>query len=164
MDPKIVAKEFNANGYAIVRGVFAKEEVAEIKRQLTECIRTVVPQLKAGDVYYEDAPGKPIKSIFRLEQHSEFFKRLMNDERLLSLMREIYAGAEVVQAGTAFFGKAARSGRSRRRTKTTPSRISNRPRISSAQSRSMNRRPKTARSRCRRVRTSSGCFRIGLRA
>lgn len=110
MNTKAIAKQFNDDGYAIVRGVFSKEEVAEIERQLADCIRTVVPKMKPGDVYYEDTPDKPIKSIFRLEEHSPFFKKLMTDERLLRLMREIYAGADVLQFGTAFFGKAAKSG------------------------------------------------------
>jgi len=110
MNTKAIARQFNEDGAVIVRGCFSAEEIAEIERQLAAFIRDVVPKLGPGDVYFEDSPDQPIKSIFRLEQHLEFFKRLMADERLLSLMREIYAGAEVVQFSTAFFGKAARSG------------------------------------------------------
>src|SRR5690349_9748810 len=110
MNAKQIAQEFNENGYAIVRGVFSREEIAEIEKELAAFIRDVVPGLKAGDVYFEDSPDKPIKSIFRLHEHSDFFKRLLADERLLGIMREIFAGADVVQHSTAFFGKAARSG------------------------------------------------------
>jgi phytanoyl-CoA hydroxylase len=109
-DPKAIAARFNADGYAVVRGVFSKEEVAEIERQLAECLRTVVPTMGAGDVYYEDSPDKPIKSVFRLDRHVPFFQRLMAEERLLRIMRAIFVGADVLQVATAFFGKAARSG------------------------------------------------------
>ena len=109
-DAKIVAEQFRADGYAIVRGVFSNDEIAEIKRQIADFIRDVVPQLQTGDGFFEALPAKPIKRIFRLHDHSEFFKNLMADERLLSIMCEIYSGADVVQVGTMFFGKAARSG------------------------------------------------------
>lgn len=110
MNPESIAREFGENGYAMVRSVFSRDEIAEIERHIADCIRDVVPRLKPGDVYLEDSPEKPIKSIFRLEQHDPFFKRLLADERLLRIMRAIYAGADVVQHGVAFFGKAARSG------------------------------------------------------
>lgn len=110
MNTKAIARQYLEDGYVIVRGVFSKDEIDEIERHIADCIRDVVPTMKAGDVYYEDSPDKPIKSIFRLEQHDPFFMRLMHDERLMGLMRDIYAGADVVQHGTAFFGKAARSG------------------------------------------------------
>jgi len=64
MNPKEIAKQFNAGGYGIVRAVFSKEEIAEIERQLAVVIRDVVSKLEAGKVYYEDAADKPIKSIF----------------------------------------------------------------------------------------------------
>jgi phytanoyl-CoA hydroxylase len=110
MDLKRIAEEFHRDGYTVIHRVFSREEVAEIERQLAAFIRDVVPRLKPGDVYFEDTPDKPIKSIFRLHEHSEFFRQLMADERLLGLMRAIFPGGEIVQAGTAFFGKAARSG------------------------------------------------------
>jgi len=110
MDPQTIARQFHADGYAIVRDVFSKAEVAEIEQQLAAFLREVVPRLDAGDVYYEDTPDRPVKSIFRLHQHAQFFQRLMADERLLRMMRAIFAGAEVVQKDTAFFAKAARAG------------------------------------------------------
>ena len=105
-----MARQFAEDGYVVIRGVFSPEEIQEAERELAQFIRDVVPSLKAGDVYFEDSPEKPIKSIFRLEQHSPFFARMMNDERLLRIVGEIYKGADVIQVGTVYFGKAARSG------------------------------------------------------
>jgi len=110
MDRNIIARQFHEDGCAIVRGVFSRDEIAEIERQLAKLIRDVVSKLEPGKVYYEDAPGKPIKSIFGLEKFSEFFRGLMADERLLLIMRAIFPDGEVVQVGASLFAKAARAG------------------------------------------------------
>jgi ectoine hydroxylase-related dioxygenase (phytanoyl-CoA dioxygenase family) len=110
MNPETIAQQFHETGYGIVRAVFSQVEITEIERQLAVVVRDVVPKLKAGDVYFEDTSDKPIKSIFRLEQHADFFRRLMADERLLRIMRAIFPQGEVVQVGTSLFAKAARAG------------------------------------------------------
>ena len=110
MNTDTIARQYNADGYAIVRGVFSPAEIAEIDRELTAYIRDIVPTLGSGDVYYEDAPGKPIKSLFRLDQRSEFFRKLTGDARILQILHALWPGAEIELELTAFFGKAAHSG------------------------------------------------------
>jgi ectoine hydroxylase-related dioxygenase (phytanoyl-CoA dioxygenase family) len=110
MDPEQIARQFHEDGSIIVPGVFARSEIAEIEQQLGGVIRDAVPTLKPGRVYYEDVPGRPIKSIFRLEEFSPFFSRLMADERLLRIMRAIFPYTDVIQVGTSLFAKAARAG------------------------------------------------------
>lgn len=105
-----IAQQYHADGYAIVPRLFSAGEIAEIDRQLNAYIRDVVPTLKAGDVYYEDGPGQPIKSLFRLDERSDFFKKLAGDERILGILRALWPGTEIELALTAFFGKAAHSG------------------------------------------------------
>jgi phytanoyl-CoA hydroxylase len=107
---KEIAQFYHEHGYAVVRKVFSKQEIAEIEKHLAFILTEVAPQLKPGDVFYEDAPGKPVKSVFRLNLHSEFFKQLMGDARLLGIVEAIWPGAEIMRDGIAFFGKAARSG------------------------------------------------------
>lgn len=110
MDYQEVASQFEADGCAVVRGVFTEEEVAEMERQISAYIRDTVPALPPSDVYYEDAPERPIKSLFRLEEHSPFFRDLMTHPRLVAIAQAIFGDAEVVPIGSFFFGKAARSG------------------------------------------------------
>jgi ectoine hydroxylase-related dioxygenase (phytanoyl-CoA dioxygenase family) len=105
-----IAQQFHQDGFAIVRGLFSPDELAALESHLQEHIQTVVPRLKPGEVYYEDAPGKPIKSIFFLDRDVPCFRQLMGDPRLLEIMQAIYAGANVIQESVMFFGKAARVG------------------------------------------------------
>lgn len=110
MKSEEVAQHYHDHGFAVVRGVFSKGEVANIERHLNVILTEVAPQLKPGEVFYEDAPGKLIKSVFRLNQHSAFFKDLMHDARLVQIMEAIWPGTEIIRDGITFFGKAAYSG------------------------------------------------------
>lgn len=110
MNRQEAARHYHEHGYAVIRQVFSNEEIGEIEQQLSVILAEVAPQLPAGEVFYEDAPGKPIKSVFRLNQHLPFFDALMNDPRLVGLMETIWPDAEILRNGVTFFGKAARSG------------------------------------------------------
>ncbi len=105
-----IARAFHDDGYTMVRGVFSQQEIAEIERYLDDFIQSIVPNLAAGHVYFEDGPGKPIKAIHNLQQHSSHFKSIARDERLLRLMQSIWPGAEISSRAVMFFGKAAYSG------------------------------------------------------
>jgi phytanoyl-CoA hydroxylase len=105
-----IAPYYHDHGYAVVRQVFSQEDIATIERHLNVILTEVAPQLKAGEVFYEDAPRKPIKSVFRLNLHSTFFKDLMNDARLVNIMEAIWPGTEILRDGVTFFGKTAHSG------------------------------------------------------
>jgi len=110
MNHNAIAREFNENGYAIVPRVFAADEIAAMEGELAKVIRNDAPNMKAGDIYYEDGPGKAIKSMFRLNEHSELFKKLMVDQRLLALMKAIFTQGEILPSSVSFFGKAAHAG------------------------------------------------------
>jgi hypothetical protein len=114
MDVNVIARQFNEDGCGVVRGLFSLDEIQVMETHLDEFIRDVVPGLAAGDVYFEDAPEgsslRPIKSIFRLEEHSQFFRRLMTDNRLINIACAIFPDAEIKPIGAFFFGKPAHSG------------------------------------------------------
>lgn len=110
MNTQLITQQYNDDGYAIIRGVLSKTEVAEIATALDAYIRDIVPTLGDRDVYREDTPDRPIKSLFRLDHRSEFFRKLTTDARFIQLLRALWPGAEVELELTAFFGKAAYSG------------------------------------------------------
>jgi ectoine hydroxylase-related dioxygenase (phytanoyl-CoA dioxygenase family) len=105
-----LAAQFHADGFVIVRGLFSTDEIRDVERELDRYLRDIVPALPAGDVYREDSASRPIKSLFRMDQRSEFFNKLKADARLLSLMRAIWPGDEVIQESVMFFGKPAGDG------------------------------------------------------
>jgi phytanoyl-CoA hydroxylase len=110
MNIREVAKRFQDDGCVVVRGVFSAEEVAAFANEIDDIVRTVVPRLGPGDVYFEQGPSRSVKSMFRLEQHSVLFRRLMSDDRLLEIVRAIWPEGEIVRDAVSYFGKPARDG------------------------------------------------------
>jgi len=110
MNANEIATQFQQDGFVIVRGAVDREGVRAIERELDWFIRTVAPKLGFGDIWYEDSPARPIKSMFRLHTHSPFFHDLMARPPLPDIMRAIFAPGEVVAEGVLYFGKPARDG------------------------------------------------------
>jgi len=110
MDVQAVASEFADNGCAVVRGVFSRAEIDRLEIELADYITRVAPTLPQGDIFYEDAPDRPIKSMFRMDLRSEYFASLLVDPRLIGLMEAIFPGGPVVRESVGFFGKPARQG------------------------------------------------------
>jgi ectoine hydroxylase-related dioxygenase (phytanoyl-CoA dioxygenase family) len=101
---------YHQDGFAIVREVFSSAEVAAIRRHIEEFMRDVAPTFGPGDIYYEDTPERPIKSMFLLHKHSDFFRDLMGDRRLVEILRCVWPEGEILSEGVMFFGKPARDG------------------------------------------------------
>ena len=119
MNFKIIARQFHEDGFAIASGLFLEREVAEIKKEMEDLIREVSPKLKAGEshydmkpgnVYYEDTPSMPIKSMFCLDQHRTRFQAVREDERLIRIVRAIFPEGDIIGDGVIFFAKSARHG------------------------------------------------------
>jgi ectoine hydroxylase-related dioxygenase (phytanoyl-CoA dioxygenase family) len=110
MDTAAVALQFHEDGFAVARDVFSRDEVDALDRELVTFIRDVAPTLEPGDIYYEDTPDRPIKSMFRMEQHAKAFASVLTDDRLVNLVRTIYDDPDAFLCSTMFFAKAARSG------------------------------------------------------
>src|SRR5687768_2572008 len=110
MNPTAVASEFDRDGFAIVRQLLSRDEVAEIERQVADFIANVAPRLGAGEVYYEDSPERPVKAMHGINRHSEFFARLRGHPKILELIRAIWPEGEILQEAVSYFGKPARDG------------------------------------------------------
>src|SRR5688572_17872567 len=110
MQTQEVARQFHDDGCVVVRGIFAASEIAAVANEIEDLIRTTVPRLSPGDVYFEQGPSRSVKSIFRIEQHSCLFRSLKSDDRLLEIVRAIFPDGEIIQDVVSFFGKPARDG------------------------------------------------------
>ncbi len=110
MNLNMIVERYDEDGFVIVPGVFSAQDVAAIEANLDGFIRDVVPILAPGDVYFENSPARPVKSIFRMNERSDFFRALMTDERLLRLVRALWPQGDVIQETVMFFGKPAGDG------------------------------------------------------
>ena len=108
--PQAIAQQYNEDGFIVVRQQFNPDEIECLKLHVVDFIRDVVPTLEAGDVYFEDTPNRPVKSVFRLEQHDSYFAQLADDNRLRGLAEAILSDTDVVCITVGFFGKPAGDG------------------------------------------------------
>jgi ectoine hydroxylase-related dioxygenase (phytanoyl-CoA dioxygenase family) len=104
------ARKFSDDGYAIARGVYSVEELAEIEQQLEQFIQTNRSRMAESDLYYEDAAEKPIKAIHNIEKYSSWFAEFAEDPRLMRIMQAVWPSVGIVPHGLMFFAKAPRSG------------------------------------------------------
>ena len=110
MDLETIARRFDEDGFVVVRQVFTPRQISTFNQALATIIRDVAPRLRPGDVYFEDAPDRPVKSLFRLERHDDAFSALLEDARLLNVVRAVYDDPLATLSIAMYFGKPARSG------------------------------------------------------
>ncbi|HEX9899759.1 MAG TPA: phytanoyl-CoA dioxygenase family protein [Candidatus Methylomirabilis sp.] len=110
MDNTSIARQFHEDGFIVVPGFVDSKRLREIAQQVDQYIAQVVPGLSPGDVYFEDAPSRAIKSLFRMHAHDPRFRELAEDPSLIGLMQAIFPQGEVICYDVGFFGKAARDG------------------------------------------------------
>jgi phytanoyl-CoA hydroxylase len=110
LDLDETAKQFHNDGFVVIRRVFSGDEIAELERELQSFIEHMVPTLKVGQVYYEDSPSKPLKALHRIEEHSDYFRLLLTDMRILPVARAIFRLGEIIPEAVSFFAKLADAG------------------------------------------------------
>lgn len=105
-----VHQRFWEDGFVVVRSVFNAEEIAKLTRELDGLLASSALVKSGTDVYFEDTPGKPIKSAFRLEKHSAYFRDLLSRGPQVEVIRAVLEGEPIPTIGVAFFAKPARDG------------------------------------------------------
>ncbi len=111
MDAKAIAAKFWEDGFIVIPGFFDASRLSEIESHLTLYLKNTVPDLKTGEVFYEDPPSKSIKSLFGMARHDAWFAALSQDPALIALMNAIFPqGGPIECADVGYFGKPARDG------------------------------------------------------
>lgn len=110
MDTTEDVKQFHSDGFVVLRGVLTSDEVRGIADQVDRFIREIGPGLAAGEIYYEDSPGKPVKALHGMDRHMPFFSRIREHPKFLETVRAIWPGDEISMWAVSYFGKAARTG------------------------------------------------------
>jgi phytanoyl-CoA hydroxylase len=100
-----VKTRFKEDGFAVMKGFFSEQEVLRMSDEVERFIRDVLPGLPGDIGYYEDKE-KP-ETLFRLNHmdvHDNYFARLRDDERLVSLATDLLDDRPIPQA-MQMFGK-----------------------------------------------------------
>lgn len=104
-----IVRNFNADGYVIVPGLFSPEDVARFESELAAYIREFVPRQPPGTVYYEEDRPDVIKSLFKMHKHGEFFGALERESRVMAIVGALIPGGLKCR-DVGYFAKAARDG------------------------------------------------------
>lgn len=102
------AGDYRRDGVARLRGFFTAERVAEVRAEVDRYIRADLPS-KPADARTVEADGKTIRNLWRLEQHSAFFKKLAHDPGITALAARLVDGEPMLH-GVETFNKPARVG------------------------------------------------------
>lgn len=103
-----VGDEYRRHGVARLAQFFSAERIDEIRRELDHYGRNVLPDCPA-DARTLEADGKTIRNLWRLEQHSDYFRRLADCVEIHELSLELLESQPVLK-GIETFNKPARIG------------------------------------------------------
>ena len=106
MDYNSLARDFHGRGLLILERLFAPDELDEIDAELQRYITHVDPSGHCERVVYEKGPGRKIRNLFDMDQHSEFFSALARTPNLLGLAEAIF-GDRALLISVELFGKPA---------------------------------------------------------
>lgn len=77
-DMQELKKEFDRDGYAVIRGFLSPAELDELNHELERYITECVPRLQRTDIYYEDRDNPAtLKQMARMKEHDEYFAGLI---------------------------------------------------------------------------------------
>jgi ectoine hydroxylase-related dioxygenase (phytanoyl-CoA dioxygenase family) len=103
-----LARCYERDGCARVRGFFDAEVLSTVRHELDRYVREIVPTLPAADRTLE-ADGETVRNLWRMDQHDPFFDRLARAPEVLALVRELVHGEPLLMA-VETFQKPARVG------------------------------------------------------
>ena len=103
-----ICEDYHRDGVVRIRRFFSSETVAKIRTELDRYMREDLAT-KPVDARTLEPDGKTIRNLWRLEQHSEYFRELADREEITSLIGVLVNGDPVL-AAVETFNKPARVG------------------------------------------------------
>ena len=108
MNIEQLKEEYQRDGFVTVSGLMSEEIVAAIQCELDHYIAGTLPCLPPED-YVLEAEGGPVRNLWRLEKHSQYFAELGKNEGMAALVGALVNGKPVLMAIESF-NKPARVG------------------------------------------------------
>ena len=93
MDLLTAKREFNQNGFTVLRGFMHSDEIEHINQELERYIADVLPRLPETAGFYEDMTDR--STLMRLQNmcdYDDFFRTLYYGERVISLCSSLMDG------------------------------------------------------------------------
>ncbi len=105
-DAPQLKREFDRDGYAVLRGFLPGDELERLRSHTARYVEKVVPTLDRTEAMYEDRNRREtLKHLPRMEDHDPYFSSLLHSDRLVELA-EVLMGGPVVPQNVQWFNKA----------------------------------------------------------
>lgn len=110
-DLQQLKKEFDRDGYIVIRAFLPADGLAEFNRELNRYITERVPQIPRTDVYYEDRDNpETLKQMARIKKHDSYFAALIDRPKWRGLAEALLAD-DVVPQELEWFDKPPKIGK-----------------------------------------------------
>lgn len=104
MTPSAAKREYDQEGFVVIRGFLAGDELRRLQQNIDRYIHEVVPQLPDGDAFYEDRERpETLKQLNRMQQ-DPFFADYVGHSLWKSTAEELLGEAAAAQ-GAEWFNK-----------------------------------------------------------
>ena len=81
---------YRSDGFAIARGLFDAALLSEVTGEVERVVAQAAAAGEHGQVYFDaEAPGAPVRCVFRIEEQSELLRDLLGSPLLLDLVRTL---------------------------------------------------------------------------
>jgi hypothetical protein len=101
-------REYRQAGFVRIQGFFSAEDIQEIRDAIARYLRDTLPNVPITDRVLE-SDGISVRNLWRMEIHSEFFRKLSKRPTFSELLPEFLNGNPVC-TGVETFNKPARVG------------------------------------------------------
>lgn len=104
-DHEELLRQYNEQGFVIIREFCSAAEVRQLRDHLDDYIRNTVPDLPPMDVFCEDTSDRQqIRMLPRMQEHSDRFDSLLTSGSLPDVAKAM-CGTDIVPRDTAYFNK-----------------------------------------------------------
>jgi ectoine hydroxylase-related dioxygenase (phytanoyl-CoA dioxygenase family) len=81
---------YRSDGFAVARGLFDASLLREVTAEVERVVAEAAAAGEHGQVYFDaEAPGAPVRCVFRIEEQSELLRNLLGSSLLLDLVRTL---------------------------------------------------------------------------
>lgn len=106
----LLKRDFDRDGYVVVRGFLSPEEIAELWTEVERYKREVVPHLPATEHFYEEK-GRPetLKYLKKISEYDAYFEEFSRSPRIVEVS-SLLLDDDVVADNLSLFNKPPRLG------------------------------------------------------
>ncbi len=97
MNYELIAQSYRKNGFHVIRDFYPVQDIETIKIQVDRYYQQeTMAKMKPDDVIFEEGSVRQVRCLFRMEKYSQYFRKLMEEHRLIQVLRALFDGDEVM--------------------------------------------------------------------